>query len=108
MIRRDAHEHARSTVVNAHRNADQVIAEARTHADRTLSEAKNEAEQNRRAAQRQVQELIGQRDSITGHLNQLRTLLSGPAAQQPDRGMPADQVVVLPDVQPSKAPRPAR
>ncbi len=51
------------------------IAEARGHADKVLSEAKAEAERNRRAAQRQVDELIRQRDSITGTLDQLRSLL---------------------------------
>ncbi|MFN0284330.1 MAG: cellulose-binding protein, partial [Kineosporiaceae bacterium] len=52
------------------------------HADKALSEAKAEAERNRRAAQRQVDELIRQRDSITGHLDQLRHLLgAGPAPQ---------------------------
>jgi hypothetical protein len=76
-VRRDADEHAKSLVGNARRNADQVIAEARAHADKVLSEAKGEAERNRRAAQRQVDELIRQRDSITGHLDQLRNLLSG-------------------------------
>ncbi|MFN0283780.1 MAG: cellulose-binding protein, partial [Kineosporiaceae bacterium] len=48
------------------------------HADKALSEAKAEAERNRRAAQRQVDELIRQRDSITGHLDQLRSLLTVP------------------------------
>jgi cell division septum initiation protein DivIVA len=74
-VRRDADEHAKSLVGNARRNADQVIAEARAHADKVLSEAKGEADRNRRAAQRQVDELIRQRDSITGHLDQLRALL---------------------------------
>jgi len=40
-----------------------------------MSEAKAEAERTRRAAQRQVDELVRQRDSITGHLDQLRHLL---------------------------------
>ena len=74
-VRRDADEHAKGLVGNARRNADQVIAEARAHADKVLSEAKSEADRNRRAAQRQVDELVRQRDNITGHLDQLRSLL---------------------------------
>jgi hypothetical protein len=83
-VRRDADDHAKQLVGNARRNADSVIAAARAHSDKVLSEAKAEAERHRRASQRQVDELIRQRDSITGHLDQLRSLLGatmpGPVA----------------------------
>jgi cell division septum initiation protein DivIVA len=74
-VRRDADEHAKGLLGTARRNAEQVLAEARQHADKVMSDAKAEAERTRRAAQRQVDDLIRQRDSITGHLDQLRHLL---------------------------------
>jgi cell division septum initiation protein DivIVA len=82
-VRRDADEHAKGLVSTARRNADQVVAEARAHAEKVVSEAKAEAERHRRAAQRQVDELIRQRDSITGHLDQLRHLLGAGAMPVP-------------------------
>jgi ElaB/YqjD/DUF883 family membrane-anchored ribosome-binding protein len=98
-VRRDADEHAKSLVSNARRNADQVIAEARAHADKMLSEAKSEAERNRRAAQRQVDELIRQRDSITGHLDQLRHLLGSMSVPGLDKLAAAAATVDLPNGQ---------
>ena len=56
-----------------------------------MSEAKAEAERTRRAAQRQVDELTRQRDSITGHLDQLRHLLGAMAVPAVDRGSSASQ-----------------
>ncbi len=125
-VRRDADEHAKTLVGNARRNADQVMAEARAHADKVLSEAKGEADRNRRAAQRQVDELIRQRDSITGHLDQLRALLGNSmpmnagsldkvaqaASHNPqddpagDAGQDSEQrTIVLPDAAPAGSKR---
>jgi cell division septum initiation protein DivIVA len=92
-VRRDADEQAKGLVGTARRNAEQVLAEARQQADKIISDAKAEAERTRRATQRQVDDLIRQRDSITGHLDQLRHLLgavSGAAAGQggPSSGQP--------------------
>jgi len=98
-----------------------------------LGEAKTEAERHRRAAQRQVDDLVRQRDSITGHLDQLRSLLGATmpgaalaaqvahsaqvaaAAAEPDfaEGVPtaqeiaqeADQTIVLPDTEAAAAQR---
>jgi hypothetical protein len=86
-----------------------------------MSEAKAEAERTRRAAQRQVDELTRQRDSITGHLDQLRHLLGAMsvpglaqlnAAVQPPAveaaaktdDEPADKTITLP-TQPETARR---
>ena len=74
-VRRDADEHAKSLVSNARRNADQIVSEARTHSEKMVTEARTELDRERRSMQRQVDDLIRQRDSITGHLDQLRHLL---------------------------------
>lgn len=75
VVRHEADEYAKVLIASARQNADQVIAEARLYADKALSEGQAEAERNRRAAQRQIDELVRQRDSIAGHLDQLRHLL---------------------------------
>jgi hypothetical protein len=61
--------------------------------DKLISEARAEAEQNRRSAQREVDELTRQRDSITGHLDQLRALLGQPPVPTPSytEAVPAQQ-----------------
>ncbi len=74
-VRWDADEHAKQLVGNARRNAEAVIAEARSHADKVLTEAKGEAGRTRRDTQRQVDELILQRDSILANLDELRSIL---------------------------------
>jgi hypothetical protein len=56
-----------------------------------MSEAKVEAERTRRAAQRQVDELTRQRDSITGHLDQLRHLLGAMAIPGAERSVQGAQ-----------------
>jgi len=63
-----------------------------------VSEAKAEAERSRSSAQRQVDELTRQRDSITSHLAQLRQLLGG--APLPSMEEPAPAVA-------APAPKPA-
>ena len=78
-----------------------MVAEARAHSEKLLSEAKSEAERHRRAAQRQVDDLVRQRDSIAGHLDQLRALLgaslpSGAAASGIDRAPAAPAAPAVP------------
>jgi cell division septum initiation protein DivIVA len=123
-VRRDADEHSKGLLATARRNAEQILGEARQHADKIMSEAKAEAERTRRAAQRQVDELVRQRDSITGHLDQLRQLLgamsapalgqAGATQQQPaveaapserTGSGPDDRTVTLPAQQPETANR---
>jgi hypothetical protein len=53
------------------------MTEAKAHADTTLGEAKSEVSRLQATARREVAELNRQRDSITGHLTQLRNLLGG-------------------------------
>src|SRR5207248_912070 len=75
--RREADAHAKQHVASARKNAEQILAEAKAEAERLLVETKAEAERHRSIAQRQVDELTRQKDSITGHLTQLRQLLGG-------------------------------
>jgi vacuolar-type H+-ATPase subunit E/Vma4 len=75
--RRDADQHARQLVSNAKKNADQIVTGAKTQADQLLSEVKADAERRRAAAQREVDELTRQKDSIASHLAQVRQLLGG-------------------------------
>ncbi|HEX2807669.1 MAG TPA: hypothetical protein VHN80_16020, partial [Kineosporiaceae bacterium] len=87
-VRRDADEHAKSLVGTARRNADQAVAESRAHAEKVVSEAKAEAERHHRVVQGQVDELVRQRDSITGHLDQLRRLLGAGPPTEPSPDTP--------------------
>ena len=85
-VRRDADEHSKSLLGGAARaTPSRCSPRPAQHADKVMSEAKAEAERTRRAAQRQVDELTRQRDSITGHLDQLRHLLGAMAVP----GVPA-------------------
>src|SRR6202035_4930533 len=78
-----ADQHARKLVSNAKKNADQIVSQAKTQADQLLAETKADAERRRAAAQREVDELTRQKDSIASHLAQVRQLLGG---QMPDMG----------------------
>ena len=75
--RRDADSHARQLVSNAKKNADQIVSQAKAQADQLLAETKADAERRRAAAQRDVDELTRQKDSIATHLAQVRQLLGG-------------------------------
>ena len=62
---------------NAKKNADQIVSQAKTQAEQLLAEVKADAERRRAAAQREVDELTRQKDSIASHLAQVRQLLGG-------------------------------
>ena len=94
--RRDADSHARQLVSNAKKNADQIVSQAKSQAEQMLAETKADAERRRAAAQREVDELTRQKDSIATHLAQVRQLLGG---QLP--GMGANPAMQAP------APKPA-
>jgi hypothetical protein len=64
-------------VSNAKKNADQIAGQAKAQADQLLAETKADAERRRVAAQREVDELTRQKDSIASHLAQVRQLLGG-------------------------------
>ena len=59
------------------KNADQIVSQAKAQADQLLAETKADAERRRAAAQRDVDELTRQKDSIATHLAQVRQLLGG-------------------------------
>ena len=97
-----ADDQAKALVSGARRNADQLVAEAKAHADMLLGEAKSEAVRIQTTARREVADLTRQRDSITGHLTQLRTLLgamsvpgvdSGPTPAAVEAGQADDDVI---------------
>jgi len=69
--------HARQLVSNTETNADQIISQAKAQADQLLTEVKADAESRRAAAQREVDELTRQKDSIASHLAQVCQLLGG-------------------------------
>ncbi len=75
-MRREAEVHSQTLLSNARNNADEIVSEAREHAENIISEAVSDAERERTAAQREVEELNRQRESITGYLDDLRSLLS--------------------------------
>ena len=58
-------------------DADQIVGQAKTQADQLLAEVKTDAERRRAAAQREVDDLTRQKDSIASHLAQVRQLLGG-------------------------------
>ena len=58
-------------------DADQIVGQAKTQADQLLAEVKTDAERRRAAAQREVDDLTRQKDSIASHLGQVRQLLGG-------------------------------
>jgi F0F1-type ATP synthase membrane subunit b/b' len=78
--RRDADQHARQLVSNAKKNADQIVSQAKAQAEGLLAETKADAERRRAAAQREVDDLTRQKDSIASHLAQVRQLLGGQMA----------------------------
>ena len=53
------------------------MTQAKAQASQLLSETRSEADRHRAIAQRQVDELTRQKDSIASHLTQLRQLLGG-------------------------------
>ena len=60
---------------NAKKNADQIVAQAKAQADQLTADAKNEMERHRTAAQREVDDLTRQKESISSHLAQISQLL---------------------------------
>src|SRR6202044_3768115 len=75
--RRDADSHARQLVSNAKKNADQIVSQAKSQAEQMLAETKADAERRPAPAQREVDDLTRQKDSIASHLAQVRQLLGG-------------------------------
>ena len=69
--------HARQLVSNAKKNADQIVSQAKTQAEQLLAEVKADSERRQAAAQREVDELTRQQDSIASHLAQVRQLMGG-------------------------------
>ena len=55
------------------------MTEAKTQAETMVSEAKAQVNREQTAARRELAELTRQRDTITGHLTQLRSLLGSMA-----------------------------
>ena len=76
VVRRESEVHSQTLLGNARNNADEIISESREHAEGIISEAVADAERERTAAQHEVEELNRQRESITGYLDDLRSLLS--------------------------------
>ncbi|NEA22203.1 protein kinase [Actinomadura bangladeshensis] len=70
---------AEQRAMKAIQQAEQTRREADLYAKQLLAETKAEADRVQAAAQRQVDELTRQRESITSHLKQLRQLISGAA-----------------------------
>jgi hypothetical protein len=73
-----------------------MLGDSRMQVDKLITEARAEADQSRRAAQREVDELMRQRDSITGHLDQLRALLGAGAGAAPQLPSAPHYAEVLP------------
>jgi hypothetical protein len=73
--RRDADQHSVQLVSNAKKNADQIVAQAKAQADQLLADTKSEADWARTAAQRHVDDLNKQKDSVAAHLAQISQLL---------------------------------
>ncbi|MGO1241129.1 MAG: hypothetical protein ACTMHU_06810, partial [Cellulosimicrobium funkei] len=97
-VRSESDAYVKDLLSTARRNADQVVAEARAFADQTVSDAKAEAEQQRNVAQRQLEDLTRQHDSINTYLDELRGLLGSeneatkaPAKKAVPAGTPAQQ-----------------
>ena len=80
--RRDADQHARQLVGNAEKNADRIAGQAKAQAEQLIAEVNDDAERRRAASNREVDDLIRQKDSIASHLAQLRQLLPGMDAVQ--------------------------
>ena len=91
--RRDADQHSRQLVGNAKKNADQIVAQAKAQADQLLADTKAEAERHRSAAQRHVDELNKQKESVAAHLAQISQLLGG---QMPGIAGPVTSVLTNP------------
>ena len=99
------------------------MSQAKAQADQLLAETKADAERRRAAAQRDVDELTRQKDSIATHLAQVRQLLGGqllpgmdaaavqapPAKQaiapEPAPAAPPTQVAPAAPAAPASAPR---
>ena len=75
--RRDADQHAQQLAGTAKENAGQIVGQATAQAGQLLAEVKADAERRQAAAQREVDELTRQKDSIASHLAQVRQLLGG-------------------------------
>ncbi|HSK26251.1 MAG TPA: hypothetical protein VK894_05000, partial [Jiangellales bacterium] len=73
--RRETDEQTRHTLSTARRTAERTVAEAEAAAEKLLADARAEAAEVTSAARREVDELGRQRDGITSHLSQLRSLL---------------------------------
>ena len=87
-VRREADAQAKALVSGARRNAAQLVAEAKSHAEMLVGEAEAEAARVQTTAKREVADLTRQRDSITGHLTQLRSLLGAMSVPGDSNGPP--------------------
>ena len=73
---------------SAETKAAELRAQAKAQADQLMADTKSEIDRHRAAAQRELDDLTRRKDSITGHLGQLRELLS--TQIEPADGPPAE------------------
>jgi len=82
------------------------VSQAKAQADQLLAETKTDAERRRAAAQREVDELTRQKDSIATHLAQVRQLLGGQLPMDAAMQAPAPKPAIAADPVPSAPPPP--
>ena len=92
--RREADQHSRQLVTNAKKNADQIVAQAKSQAEQLLADTKAEIERHRAGAQREVNELSKQKESISTHLAQISQLLGNQMPGLADALQPRQQQAV--------------
>ena len=96
---------------NAKKNADQIVAQAKAQADQLMADTKNELERHRAVAQREVDDLTRQKESISSHLAQISQLLGtqmpglSEALKPQSRGAVAPQAAPKAVAGPPPAPR---
>jgi hypothetical protein len=80
--RREADRHSSQLVSSARNNAGQIVAQATAQAGQLRAASGTEIERLRGAAQRELAELTSRKETISGHLDQIRQLLGmQPAAR---------------------------
>ena len=84
-----------------------MLGAAKTQADQLLAETKADAERRRAAAQREVDDLTRQKDSIATHLAQVRQLLGGqlPGMDAAAMQAPAPKPAIAAEPAPAGVPR---
>ena len=109
--RRDAAARARQLVSNAMKNADQIMRQAESQAEQVLMETRADAERRRAVAQREVDELIRQQDSIASDPAQIRQASGGQlptdAAMRPTALRAASTAGPAPPVPPAPSAPPS-